>query len=229
MAASSSPLVDPRAVPVLAVDGHLPPVPAERLLAPALRARFAQPPRWQPEVQREPRFSDRPPAQAAVLVALVQRAHGLTVLLTQRTAHLPTHAGQIAFAGGKLDPHDAHARAAALREAHEELGLAPEHVEVLGELPVYTTGTGFHVTPVVALVQPPFVLQPNPGEVDAVFEVPLAFLMNPQYHQRRAVPMPGPSVEFWAMPWTHPDIAREYFIWGATAAMLRNLYRFLSA
>lgn len=233
MAVSTSPVLDPRAVPVIGVDHHLPPVPAERLQAAALRARFAAPPVWRPEVEREPRFSDRAPAPAAVLLALVQRSAGLTVLLTQRTAHLPTHAGQIAFAGGKVDAHDASVQAAALREAHEEVGLHPQHVEVIGELPVYSTGSGFHITPVVALVQPPFALQPNPGEVDAVFEVPLDFLMNPAHHRRHAFEWQGRQRQWFSMPYPEPLPGTtepvERFIWGATAGMLRNFYRFLLA
>lgn len=218
---------------MLAHDHHLPTVPAERLQAAALRARFAAPPLWQPEVEREPRFLDRPPASAAVLVPLVARASGLAVLLTQRTVYLPTHAGQIAFPGGKVDASDASVQAAALREAHEEVGLAPAHVEVIGELPLYTTGTGFHITPVVALVHPPFALQPNPGEVDAVFEVPLAFLMNPANHRRHAFDWQGRQRQWFSMPYHEPQESREgtveRFIWGATAGMLRNLYRFLLA
>jgi len=218
---------------VVAIDHDWPAVPAERLNAQALRARFAMPPVWTPEVVREPRFSERPPADAAVLVPLVQHDDGLSVLLTQRTAHLPTHAGQIAFPGGKVDPHDASARAAALREAHEEVGLHPRHVEVIGQMPVYMTGSGFVVTPVVALVQPPFELQPNPGEVDAVFEVPLAFLMNPANHRRHAFDWQGRQRQWFSMPYHEPQESREgtveRFIWGATAGMLRNLYRFLLA
>lgn len=220
-------------MPVLATDHALPAVPAERLLAPALRARFAAPPRWTPEVVREPRFSERPPAEAAVLVPLVQRPQGSAVLLTERTAHLPTHAGQIAFPGGKRDPHDASLNAAALREAQEEVGLHPRHVELIGQLPVYTTGSGFRVTPVVALVHPPFSLNPNPGEVDAVFEVPLQFLMDPANHRRHAFDWQGRPRQWFSMPYLEnlPGGGEpvERFIWGATAGMLRNLYRFLLA
>ena len=214
------------------MDSDLPAVPAHRLNAQALRAHFAAPPLWTPEVLREPKFLDRPPADAAVLVPLVQQADGLSVLLTQRTAHLPTHAGQIAFPGGKVDAQDASVRAAALREAQEEVGLHPRHVEVIGQLPVYTTGSGFHITPVVALVQPPFSLEPNPGEVDAVFEVPLAFLMNPAHHRRHAFDWQGQQRQWFSMPYleAQTDAAPvERFIWGATAGMLRNFYRFMLA
>lgn len=216
---------------MVATDHDLPAVPSERLNPQALRARFAAPPRWAPEVVREPKFSERPPADAAVLVPLILRGEGLSVLLTQRTAHLPTHAGQIAFPGGKVDAEDSSVSAAALREAHEEVGLLPRHVEVIGQLPVYITGTGFHVTPVVALVQPPFSLEPNPGEVDAVFEVPLAFLMNPANHRRHAFDWQGRQRQWFSMPYLQQEAAGEVerFIWGATAGMLRNFYRFLLA
>jgi len=226
------PSFDPRQVPAVAVDHGLPAVPHERLNAQALRSRFAAPPVWTPEVVREPKFSDRPPADAAVLVPLVLHDEGLSVLLTQRTAHLPTHAGQIAFPGGKVDAHDSSVSAAALRETQEEVGLHPRHVEVIGQLPVYTTGSGFHVTPVVGLVQPPFSIAPNPGEVDAVFEVPLAFLMDPANHRRHAFDWQGHQRQWFSMPWMQPDPsgqAVERFIWGATAGMLRNFYRFLLA
>ena len=218
---------------MVAIDHDWPAVPAERLNAQALRARFAAPPLWTPEVVREPKFSERAPADAAVLVPLVQHDDGLSVLLTQRTAHLPTHAGQIAFPGGKVDAQDSGVHAAALRETHEEVGLHPRHVEVIGQLPVYITGTGFHVTPVVALVQPPFELTPNPGEVDAVFEVPLAFLMDPAHHRRHAFDWQGRQRQWFSMPYlqTLPEASDpvERFIWGATAGMLRNFYRFLLA
>lgn len=221
------------------VDHDLPPVPHAHLLPEALRQRFASPPAWTPEVVREPSFADRPPAQAAVLIPIVLRDEvdgGATILLTQRTAHLSTHSGQIAFPGGKVDPQDATVQAAALREAHEEVGLAPERVQLIGQLPVYVTGTAFLVTPVVGLVQPGFELAPNPGEVADVFEVPLAFLMNPAHHRRHRVDWQGRQREWFSMPYLeqrtgsqgHPEMV-ERFIWGATAGMLRNFYRFLLA
>ncbi|MBT0568704.1 CoA pyrophosphatase [Curvibacter sp. CHRR-16] len=222
---ASRPQFDPRTVPVVGVDAHLPPVPEQRLTPAALRARFAQPLAWEPEVRAEPAFVDTPPKPAAVLVGLVLRSEP-TVLLTQRTAHLRSHAGQIAFPGGKVDADDADAIAAALREAHEEVGLPRTHAEVLGTLPPYLTGTGYAVTPVVALLEPaaqPW--QASPGEVDAVFEVPLSFLMTPAHHRRHALEWQGTQRQWWSMPWT--DASGERFIWGATAGMLRNLYRFL--
>ncbi|MFN4360334.1 MAG: CoA pyrophosphatase [Hylemonella sp.] len=217
---------DPRQVPVAGVDSHLPAVPAERLQAEALRQRFAAPPLWQPEVRAEPRFTQRTPAQAAVLVPLVARPEP-TLLLTQRTSHLSNHSGQIAFPGGKVDDTDADVVDAALREAEEEVGLARHYVQVLGTLPVYTTGTAFVITPVVAWVQPGFTLVPNAGEVADIFEVPLSFLLDPAHHRRHAFEFEGVRREWFSMPWQ--DGATERYIWGATAGMLRNFYRFLAA
>jgi 8-oxo-dGTP pyrophosphatase MutT (NUDIX family) len=226
---SKIPHFDPRTVPITGFDAHLPAVPMEVLSAPALRARFAKPPQWTPEVREEPRFTDRAPAQAAVLVALVMRDEP-TLLLTQRTAALATHAGQIAFAGGKVDAADANAAAAALREAYEEIALDAAYCEVLGNLPSYTTGTAFHITPVVALVQPGFRLQANPGEVADIFEVPLAFLMNPAHHAKHAMVWQEAQREWFSMHWRGSvDAPADRFVWGATAGMLRNLYRFLIA
>ncbi|MBJ7421091.1 MAG: CoA pyrophosphatase, partial [Rhodoferax sp.] len=155
---------DPLKVPVDRIDSHLAPVLSDRWTAQALQQRFAQPPNWQPEIMRERKFMDREPAQAAVLMGLVMREEP-TVLLTQRTEHMSTHAGQVAFAGGKCDAQDADAAATALREAYEEVGLESHHVQVLGELPTYITGSAFHVTPIVALIDPAMQLQINTNEV----------------------------------------------------------------
>ncbi len=223
---SKLPNFDPRQVPVAGVDSHLPAIPAERLQAEALRQRFARPPAWQPEVRAEPRFTLRQPAQAAVLVPLVARPEP-TLLLTQRTSHLSNHSGQIAFPGGKVDETDEGVVDAALREAEEEVGLARDFVQVLGTLPIYTTGTAFVITPVVAWVRPGFTLVPNEGEVADVFEVPLSFLLNPAHHRRHAFEFEGVRREWFSMPWQ--DGAIERYIWGATAGMLRNFYRFMAA
>lgn len=223
---SKIPRFDPRTVPVVHVDTDLPAVAAPRLKAEFLRARFVKPPVWQPEVLAESRFSDRKPVPASVLIAIVQRARP-TVLLTQRTAHLSTHSGQIAFPGGKQDASDEDLSATALREAHEEVGLQAEFVQILGTLPIYATGTGFTITPVVALVRDGFTLVRNAGEVDDVFEVPLEFLMNPANHRRHVFEWQGMRREWLSMP--YQDGHAERFIWGATAGMLRNFYRFLSA
>ncbi|VWX56258.1 8-oxo-dGTP pyrophosphatase MutT, NUDIX family [Burkholderiales bacterium 8X] len=219
--------IDPRSVDVIGVDAHLPPVNASVLSVDALRERFAQPPTWAPEFRLEPQWGNRIPAEAAVLVPIVMRAQP-TVLLTERTAHLSNHSGQVAFPGGRVDPEDANLAAAALREAWEEVGLSADHVEVLGSLPTYTTVTSFVVTPVVAMVHPSFELAINPHEVAAAFEVPLAFLMNPANHRRHAmVDAQGRRREWLSMP--YQDGQNERFVWGATAGMLRNLYRFLVA
>ena len=205
---------------------HLPAVPAALQSPQALRARFANPPLWQPEVRKEKRFAERTPAQAAVLIPLVQRQE-LTVLLTQRTEQLSTHSGQVAFPGGKRDPEDVDAAATALREAQEEVGLEPAQIEVLGCLPAYETGTAFIVTPVVGLVRLDMRLKPNPYEVADVFEVPLRFLLNPANHQRHRLQWQGLEREWFSMP--YDDAGVERYIWGATAGMLRNFYRFMSA
>ena len=222
---------DPQKLPVIGVDDHLPAVTEGELLIDALRRRFCTPPVWTPEIKAEHRFNERAPAHASVLVALVPRAE-ITVLLTQRTDHLTDHPGQISFPGGRVEPTDADAAATALREAHEEIGLEPSFVDVLGAMPTYTTGTGFIVTPVVAFVRPGFVVKADPFEVAEVFEVPLAFLMNPANHRRHAIEVAGVRREFLSIPWDGLDDQgqpRRYFVWGATAAMLRNLYRFLVA
>ena len=225
-----TPSFDPQLLPVIGVDDHLPAVAAATLRHERLRERFAGPPVWTPEFSTEHRLTERAPAHASVLVALVSRRDELTVLLTQRTDHLTAHPGQISFPGGRVEPIDADAAATALREAHEEIGLEAEFVDVLGVMPAYTTGTGFIVTPVVALVRPGFAIKADPFEVAEVFEVPLSFLMNPANHRRHAVELAGVRREFLSMPWDGLDEhgrPRRYFVWGATAAMLRNLYQFL--
>lgn len=169
------------------------------------------------------------PRAAAVLVPLVCRDAGLSVLLTERTAHLTSHAGQVAFPGGRTEPSDASPVATALRETEEEIGLHRSHIEVLGAMPQYLTGSGFVVTPVVGLVEAAHTLTLDDNEVAEAFEVPLAFLMDPANHQRRLYRWSdGGERSFFAMPWRGPDGA-EHFIWGVTAAMIRNLYRFVAA
>jgi len=223
---SKLPNFDPRQIPVVGVDTHLPAVPREQLQPEALRQRFVAPPSWQPEVRMEPRFTQRAPVPASVLVPIVAHERP-TVLLTQRTSHLANHSGQIAFPGGKVDDTDADSIAAALREAEEEVGLTPDFIQVLGTLPIYTTGSAFIITPVVALVRPGFTLTPNEGEVADVFEVPLDFLMNPAHHRRHSLMAEGLRRDWFSMPYQDADMER--FIWGATAGMLRNFYRFLAA
>lgn len=154
---------------------------------------------------------------ASVLVPVVDRA-APTVLLTQRTAELASHAGQVAFPGGKIDPGDASPVAAALREAKEEVGLPPDLVEPIGYLDLYLTFSGYRILPTVARVKPEFSLQLNPREVVDAFEVPLDFLMNPDHHQRRTRDFRGVARDYYAMPFG------ERYIWGITAGILRNLY-----
>jgi 8-oxo-dGTP pyrophosphatase MutT (NUDIX family) len=153
---------------------------------------------------------------AAVLVPIVAREEA-TLLLTQRSHELAVHAGQIAFPGGRIEEGETPLEAA-LREAQEEIGLAANLVAPIGALAPYLTGTGFRVTPIVALVDPTYSLELNPLEVAAAFEVPLAFLMNPGNHELRSRELRGRTRRFYAMPWDGRDI------WGATAGMIRALY-----
>jgi 8-oxo-dGTP pyrophosphatase MutT (NUDIX family) len=160
---------------------------------------------------------------AAVLVPVVNRPEGLTLLLTQRSADLPDHAGQISFPGGRVEAGDATLAHAALRETAEEVGLAAERIEILGQLANYETVTGYVVTPVVGWVEPPFTLNADPVEVADVFEVPLAFVLDPANQQRQFRMQGELRRDFWAIPW------RDRYIWGATAAMLLILDRTLRA
>ena len=164
---------------------------------------------------------------AAVLVPVIDRPGGLTVLFTQRTVQLKSHSGQVSFPGGRSEPGDASAEFTALREAHEEIGLQHERVEVLARLADYLVRTGFRVTPVVGLVTPPFDLVPDAREVAEVFEVPLAFLLDPRNHRRETRELGGRTVGFYVMTYTTNEVSRT--IWGATAGMLINLYRQLAA
>lgn len=222
-------VTDPRSWPVVATDHHLPPVPSDRLSPQALRVRFANPPSWQPDLLSDRLHLAGSSRPAAVLMPIVKHRSGATMLLTRRTSQLKRHSGQVAFPGGRRDEGDESALATALREANEEVGLDPGSVEVIGQMPDYITGTGFCVTPVVGLIDPGFTLQPDPQEVADIFEVPLEFLMNPRHHERRRILSDEGERQFFAMPWRSPDTDADYFIWGATAAMLRNLYRMLAA
>jgi 8-oxo-dGTP pyrophosphatase MutT (NUDIX family) len=223
------PVHQPETLPVESTGDNLPPVATERLTPDGLRARFKQLLSWkaEPGDARWKEFGD--PRVAAVLVPLVVREEGITVLLTQRADHLNDHAGQVSFPGGRHEPFDVDATATALREAQEEVGLDPERVEILGSLPDYLTATGFCVTPVVGLVHPPFTVEADTLEVAEVFEVPLSFLMDPARHEVRVFRWEGGERRFFAMPYPRGDAAGDYFIWGATAGMLRNFYRFLAA
>lgn len=159
----------------------------------------------------------RPIRPAAVLVPIIDHPEP-TVLLTQRTAHLPDHAGQISFPGGKIEPDDADPGAAALREAHEEVGLDGAFIEPIGYLDLYLTTQGYRIVPLLARIEPGFTLTLNADEVDNVFEVPLEFLMKPDNHQMHSREWNGTTRTYYAMPFG------ERYIWGVTAGILRNLY-----
>lgn len=159
---------------------------------------------------------ERPPVPAAVLVPVIMGA-APGILLTKRTAHLKKHAGQVSFPGGRIDPTDAHPEAAALREAREEIDLDPGHVEILGRMSDYVTGTGYRITPVLGLIPPGLGYRPSPHEVEAVFELPIGVLLDPDAPQRQKQHVRGAWREYWV--WPHPS----HFIWGATAAILVHL------
>ena len=159
---------------------------------------------------------------AAVLVPLVEHRSGFTILLTQRSPDLRAHAGQISFPGGRIDPEDASPEDAALREAHEEIGMPRESAELVGRLDTYEVRTGFAVTPVVGLIQPGFEVIREEGEVAEVFEVPLAFILDPENHERHSRLIRGKRRYFYVLPF------EERYIWGATAGMLVNLYEVLT-
>ena len=216
--------IDPKRLPVDAIAGE-PALPAERLEVAWLRARLARPPSWEPELPEDlrQRFPDL--RRAAVLVPIVRRPGGLTVLLTQRTEHLTNHAGQVSFPGGRAEEDDSSPIETALRETEEEIGLTRRHVEIIGVLPDHVTASAYVVTPVVGLVMPPFDLMAESNEVADIFEVPLTFLMDGMNHQRMSFDLPdgGGRRSFYAMPY------ERFFIWGATAGMLRNLFHLLRA
>jgi 8-oxo-dGTP pyrophosphatase MutT (NUDIX family) len=159
---------------------------------------------------------------AAVLIPIVAHAQSLTVLFTQRTTHLRSHSGQVAFPGGRAEPGDASAEFTALREAEEEIGLRPASVELLARLPDYRTRTGYVVTPVIGLLTPPLALAPDPNEVAEIFEVPLEFLMDERNRQRRTREFQGQTVGYYVFEY------EQRVIWGATAGMLVNLNRMLA-
>jgi 8-oxo-dGTP pyrophosphatase MutT (NUDIX family) len=206
---------------VLSPEPSLPCVTRE-WLASRLAAANDEVPRLEGDIVECAQAAQGDAIEAAVLVPVVNRPAGPTLLLTQRTNHLADHAGQISFPGGRAEPGDGSRIDTALREAAEEIGLAPHHVEVLGLLPEYWTITGYRVTPVVGWIEPPFSLTLDAYEVAEAFEVPLAFLMNPASHEQRSYDYRGRRRSYFAMPYG------GHLIWGATAAMIVNLHRILS-
>lgn len=231
---ASQSIFDPREVPIVSRDSHMPAVEESLLTPDGLRLRFTQEKQWQAEVTDENRAAlaregsvkagrGNELTPAAVLIPLIMYQNELKILLTQRTAHLHDHPGQISFPGGRSDPEDTSAIDTALREAEEEIGLPSDRVEVLGSLPQYLTITGYQVTPVVSLVNAGHSYHPDEFEVADIFEVPMAYLMNPHHHEQRMWQSPQGYRRFYAMPYENK------FIWGATAGMLRNLYHFLKA
>jgi 8-oxo-dGTP pyrophosphatase MutT (NUDIX family) len=216
--------IDPQRLPVDAIAGE-PALPPERLQAGWLRERLARPVAWEPELPEDLRLRFPTLRRAAVLIPIVQRPEGLTVLLTRRTAHLSNHPGQVSFPGGGADELDSSSIETALRETEEEIGLARRHIEIIGVLPELVTASAYLITPVVGLVRPPFELTAESNEVDEIFEVPLAFLMDGMNHQRLSFDLPEGAGRrsFYAMPY------ERFFIWGATACMLRNLFHLLRA
>lgn len=168
------------------------------------------------------RAHDGPYTPAAVLVPVVLRDDALSILLTRRTDHLHHHPGQISFPGGRVEEGDRSPVDTALRETHEEIGLSPACIELIGVLPEYRTGTGFSVSPIVGLVRAPYDLHLDSFEVAEAFEVPLDFLIDPANHQRHRMEYQGRMREYYAMPY------HDYFIWGATAGMLVSLSQLLA-
>ncbi|MEA5096976.1 MAG: CoA pyrophosphatase [Burkholderiaceae bacterium] len=212
---------------VLEYTGGEHPLHSERLSADWIRSRFANPPEWQPEIRSDNRLpvTVEQPTPASVLIPIVARDQGAVMLLTRRTEHLHDHPGQVSFPGGRKEESDASAVETALREAEEEIGLHRRHVDIIGALPEYITSSNYRVTPIVSIVQPSFGLKPDPFEVAEVFEVPLSFLMTGTNYQRLHADFPRGlgRRSFYAIPY------EQHFIWGATAAMLRNLFHFLRA
>lgn len=206
-----------RAEDLLARLGRLP-APGTRVVpAGATEARLRGDHDLNPDLHPEVCVPDRPLRSAAVLVPLIERAEGATVLLTRRSPNLPDHPGQISFPGGGVDPCDADAESCALRETEEEVGLARRHVTLVGRLDTYIVRTGFRVVPVVGLVRPPFDLRAEAGEVDEIFEVPLGFFLKPASRVLHSRTFRGAERFFYAYPYG------DYYIWGATAGILSNL------
>ena len=231
---AAPPGFNPRSVPIAQRCDDQTRVSDHLFDANVLRQHFASPPPWTPEITDENRYvlasniiaqreAGSEPTPASVLIPVVMYESELKILLTQPTSHLHDHPGQISFPGGRKDHADESIISTALRESEEEIGLSSDHIDVIGTMPEYLTVSGYRVTPVVALVEPPRAYRPDPFEVADVFEVPLPFLMNPANHEIRVWHSDEGSRRFYAIPYA------DRFIWGATAGMLRNLYHLLKA
>lgn len=220
---------DPQTQPIVPLSDTLLPLSNESMQLDFIRDAFKSQVEW----RVEPIFTESFQAdsldligivQAAVFVPLVQRPTGLHLLFTRRASHLYNHAGQICFPGGRIEITDTDAVAAALRETYEEIGVPPNYIQLIGTQPGFLTSTRFTMKPVIGYVTPGFVVRPDLTEVAEVFEVPLAFLMDPAHHFLHRAHLPDGGHRFYfSMPW------KEYFIWGATAALIRNFYHFLAA
>lgn len=219
---------DPAAQPVIPVPS-LPELSSASLRLPFIRRAFSQAVSWQVEPVFTNYFdldtsghSDITPA--AVFIPLLERPGGLHVLFTRRAANLYSHAGQICFPGGRIETSDADYVQAALRETWEEVGVEPRFVELIGSQPSFLTSTRYTMKPVIGVLRPGYTLTPDRGEVDEIFEVPLASLLNPALHRLHQIrPQEGLPRHFFSVSWG------DYFIWGATAALIRNLYHYLAA
>ena len=217
---------DPQTQPYIALD-PLPAINASHLSAAFIQSSFSQQVEWAIEPLLSdvivPEFAHYPKhIPSAVCMPLVQREQGLTVLLTRRAGHLPSHAGQVCFPGGRIDLSDNNATHTALRETFEEVGIAPGYIQPLGEQPIIIA-TRYAMRPIVGLVKTGFSIAPSPAEVAQVFEVPLVVLMNPSHHRLHRLPTGSGLRHYFSISWN------GYFIWGATAAVIRNFYHYLSA
>jgi 8-oxo-dGTP pyrophosphatase MutT (NUDIX family) len=222
-----TPGFDPNTQPVVSSKALTPLLP-ETLQLDFIRAAFNCPIDWEVEPVFAKSFSDGVTCEnvthAAVFIALVQRPAGLHVIFTRRAPHLYDHAGQISFPGGRIEPGDPDAIAAALRETQEEIGIAPGFVDIIGTQPRFLTSTRFTMKPVIGAVRPGFSITPNLTEVAEVFEVPLSVLMDTGQHRLHEARLPDGGHRFYfSISW------HAYFIWGATAALVRNLYHYLAA
>lgn len=219
---------DPAAQPVIPVAA-LPELASGSLSLSFIRQAFSQPVSWQVEPVFTNYFdldtsahSDITPA--AVFIPLLERSNGLHVLFTRRSPHLYSHAGQICFPGGRIEASDADYIQAALRETWEEVGVEPRFIELIGSQPSFLTSTRYTMKPVIGVLRPGYTLTPDRSEVEEIFEVPLATLLSPALHRLHEIrPQDGLPRHFFSVSWG------DYFIWGATAALIRNLYHYLAA